>query len=87
MEDRIFIGIFPTGISYADRKREKHGDWARLARLRFDNLELEFEKDCPEKFKEFIRQDAAKIQAKAGEQYNISTTQTITLGFALKVKE
>jgi hypothetical protein len=84
---RIFIGSFPTGLNYADRKREKHGDWAKLARLRWDTLELEFEKDCPEELKDYIRKDAAILQAKAGDEYPWTTTQTITLGYALKGKK
>lgn len=83
--DRIFVGVYPTGISYADRKREKHGDWAKLAHLFFDTLELKIEKDCPAAFAEWIKQDAAKIQARKGEEYETSWSgQTITLGYKLK---
>jgi hypothetical protein len=28
-DDRLFIGVFPCGISYADRKVEEHGDYKR----------------------------------------------------------
>ena len=82
--DRIFAGVFPTGIYYADKQREKGGDWARLACLRFDTLELTFESDCPRSLRPFIEAAAAKVQARKGEQYQVSTAgQTVLLGSAL----
>lgn len=81
MNERIFAGVFSTGIGYADRAREKHGDWARLAFLSFSTLELVIEKDCPAALRADIEANAAKIQARRGEQYQVSTCgQTITLG-------
>lgn len=85
MNERIFIGVFPTGISYADRKVERHGDYKKLAFLYFDDLSLTVYKDTPRAMAEWIRADAAKIQARRGEQYETSWTgQTITLGYAVK---
>lgn len=47
MDDRLFIGWYPGGIVYADRKRERHGDYAPLAFLAYDTLELSVEKELP----------------------------------------
>ena len=79
--DRLFIGVFPTGISYADTSREKHGDYARCAFLSFSTLRLEFEPDCPAALRREIEQHAKTIQAKRGEAYPIdSSGHTIILG-------
>lgn len=83
--DRLFAGVFPTGISYADKGREEHGDYARLAFLSFDTLDLKFEANCPAPFRDLITDDAASIQAKRGQDFQVSTAgQTILLGPALK---
>jgi hypothetical protein len=80
-DDRLFIGVFPCGISYADRKVEEHGDYKRLAFLSYSRLELEWFKGCPESLRGQIIADAAKIQARRGEDFQISTVgQTIRLG-------
>jgi hypothetical protein len=79
--DRLFIGVFPCGISYADRKVEEHGDYNRLAFLPYSSLELEWFKGCPEILRGRIITDAAKIQARRGEDFQISAVgQTIRLG-------
>lgn len=88
MEDRLFIGVFPGGISYADRAREKHGDYAKLAFLDYAFLVLKVEPDCPADLRARIEKDAAEIQAKKGEQYQTSSTgQTVLLGSALIEQE
>lgn len=81
MQERIFAGIFSTGIFYADRTREEHGDWKRLANVNFRTLQLEIEPDCPPELRDWIKQDAEKIQTRRGQEFRISTAgQTITLG-------
>ncbi len=80
-DPRLFIGIFSTGIGYADRTAERDGDFARLGFLSFRSLELDVEHDCPADLAERIRDHAATIQARRGEQYQVSTVgQTVTLG-------
>lgn len=80
-ESRLFVGVYPAGIVYADRKREKHGDYARCAFLDYATLTLEVEKDCPAKLREEITLDAAKIQARRGQEFQVSTCgQTVLLG-------
>jgi len=77
----LFRGVFPTGISYADRCHEVNGDYKKLAFLPFSTLELRFEKNCPEEFKSLITTHAAEIQAKRGEEYQVSESgQTVLLG-------
>ncbi len=78
--DRLFAGLYPCGIVYADRHREKHGDYARLAFLPYASLVLDVEKDCPPQLAERIRKDAAQIQAKRGQPFRIAGNMIITLG-------
>ncbi len=78
---RIFIGCFPEGIVYADRTVEIDGDYARLAFLSYSTLELEFSPACPTALKQEIRDSAARIQARRGQPFRISTCgQTVVLG-------
>ncbi len=44
-QDRLFIGVYPTGIAYADKWNEVDGDYKRLAFLRFATLALDIEHD------------------------------------------
>ena len=77
-EDRLFIGLFPAGVVYADRKVERHGDYKRLAFLSYDTLKLEVEKDCPKDLRGRIEDDAQGY--KAGQSLRIADNCTITLG-------
>lgn len=78
---RMFVGVYPTGIIYADRKRERGGDYARLGFLCFRTLELDIEHDCPPELRPEIVEAAAGIQARKGEEFPISACgQTVLLG-------
>lgn len=80
-DTRLFIGVFPTGLSYADRTKERDGDYKRLAFLSFHTLELEVERDCPADLRARIEADALKLQNRRGEQFQVSTcNQTVRLG-------
>lgn len=81
-KDRLFIGTYPTGISYADRARERHGDYARLAFLPFRSLTIEWSKiSMPDELRAMIRAHARKLQDRRGEDYQVSTAgQTVRLG-------
>lgn len=82
--ERLFIGIMPTGISYADRSREVDGDYARCAFLPFDTLALEVAPKCPKELLGLIKADAAAIIARRGEQFSISSSgHTVVLGSGL----
>jgi hypothetical protein len=79
--NRLFAGVFPCGIVYADKGRAVAGDYARLAFLPYRELEVQFERDCPAAFRAVITADAAKVIARRGEQFEVSTCgQTVTLG-------
>ena len=81
LHERVFIGIFPGAISYADRTVEERNDYKQLALLPYDTLELWFATDRPERLKDYIRSCAAPIQARRGEHFRISTCgQTVLLG-------
>ena len=81
--DRLFIGLFPGGVVYADRTREEHGDYKRLAFLPWHSLVLEVKPDCPADLRRRIEADAATYIARRGQQEPISTTgQTVMLGTA-----
>ena len=83
VEDRLFVGVMPTGIVYADRSREVDGDYARCAFLPFDTLALEIAPKCPEDMLDAIKADAATIIARRGEHFKISASdQTVVLGRA-----
>lgn len=78
---RLFQGVYPGGIMYSDRAVQRSGDYRQLAFLSFATLELRFENDCPEYWKPFITEKAAAIQAKRGQEYQVSTSgQTVLLG-------
>jgi len=73
----------PTGFWWTDTSREEHGDYAKLAFLPFSTLNLEVFPGCPEALREVIEKEAAGLQAKVGEEYQISGSgQMITLGYA-----
>lgn len=82
VEERLFIGTFPTGIAYADRSREWDGDYLTLARLPFRTLVLEWSgAKVPADMRAAIEAHAKSIQARRGEEYQISTAgQTVLLG-------
>lgn len=79
---RLFAGVYPCGIVYADRFVEEHGDYKRLAFLSYRTLELQWDaKSVPVDLRLQIEADAATIQAQRGQQYQISTCgQTVMLG-------
>jgi hypothetical protein len=81
MADRLFVGHFPGGISYADRHREEHGDYAQLGFLPYGTLKLQIEDTCPADLRAEIESHAAIYQAKKGEHLKVSTCgQTVLLG-------
>lgn len=80
---RLFVGVYPTGIVYADRQRERHGDYLRLAFPPFRTLELEWESDVlvPLGLSEEIIRHARHLQVRRGEAYEVSSSgQKVLLG-------
>lgn len=83
MVNRLFSGVYPCGIVYADKQREKGGDYARCAFLPFSSLVLQIERDCPKELRDQIIKDAAAIQARKGQQFSVSSCgQSVVLGGA-----
>jgi len=65
----------------ADRHHEEHGDYKSLAFFPYSSLVLKLRKDCPAELRGEIIVSAAAIQARIGEQYQISGCgQTVLLG-------
>ena len=78
---RLFAGVYPCGVVYADKQREKGGDYARCAFLSYSSLQLQIERDCPAVLRDEIIKDAAAIQARRGERFSISSCgQSVVLG-------
>jgi hypothetical protein len=78
-KNRLFIGVFSTGLSYCDRTKEKDGDYLKVAFFPYDTLKLQFYVKCDPELREMIEQDAATM--KPGTTFQISSCgQMMTLG-------
>jgi len=65
--DRLFIGVYPEGIVYADRYVQPHGDYKRLAFLSYRSLALTFsDEQCLPELRKKIVTHAATLQEKRG---------------------
>jgi len=78
--NRLFIGVYPGGIVYADRMNEEDGDYKKLAFLSYSTLKLEFSGECPIDLQERIEKNAIKVIEKKGCPFAISSSQTVILG-------
>ena len=85
VNDRLFIGIFPGGIVYADRERDEHGDYKRLAFLPYDTLALKLQPDCSTEFRPSIEEHAATIRDRRGQRFDLDAcgSCSVVLGDAL----
>lgn len=80
-EGRLGVYGFPAGYVYADKAVEVDGDYRRLAFLSYTTLILEFDKDCPAYWRQFIVDAAHPVQIAAGERVEASSCgQSIRLG-------
>jgi len=81
-DERLFIGVYSTGLSFADRGRERHGDYLKLAFLPYRTLELEWTgAPMPESMRKAIQRETAALRRRRGEDYPISSAgQTVRLG-------
>lgn len=81
----LFMGVFPTGIYYADRRNQRSGDYKTVGFIHFDDLEGEIYSDCPVDLRPLIEEDMKKLQAMQGQEYQVSGSgQMITLGYGKK---
>lgn len=80
--DRLFIGVYPAGIVYADRATTVDGDYARIAFLPYSTLQLEWSKgQFPPELCRQIVEHAATIAARRGQPFEVSSSgQTVVLG-------
>jgi hypothetical protein len=79
-EAALFIGLYPAGIVYADKRREVHRDWKRVAFMSYRKLLLEVDDEYSDLLP-LIKEHAAQIQALKGCEYTVSTCgQTVLLG-------
>lgn len=80
-KDRLFIGVYPGGLVYADRYVEEHGDYRRLGFLSYRTLELELSKKVPKAVLPLIEASADAMKAKKGQFFQISASnQGVILG-------
>jgi hypothetical protein len=79
---RLFAGVYPAGIVYADRARERGGDYLKLAFLPFRSLVLEWEGvSMPDELRAEITRDAERIAERRGQDFQVSTSgQVVRLG-------
>lgn len=87
VEGRLFVGCYPAGLVYADRKREFHGDYATCAFMSYATLKLELAKDCPRSLAEAIKRDALRIQGMRGQLFSIAGNMQVVLGSASMSQE
>lgn len=82
--DRLFAGVFATGISYADRARERNGDYMKIAFLPYSTLELEWYEPrdkVPKALRAAIEKDALRMMQAHGKDFAVSAAgQTVKLG-------
>lgn len=80
LKSRLFAGVFPAGISWADKAHEENGDYKRVAFLSYETLKLDVH-NPRSPLLPMVREEAAKIQARRGEHFQVSTCgQTVLLG-------
>jgi len=88
MNDKLFIGVYPCGLVYADKSKISGGDYKRVAFLHYDTLKLDMEKDCPAHLRLRIKADAKKMRDRAGTYFQISSSgQTVLLGDKMTTEE
>jgi hypothetical protein len=75
MSDRIFVGVYPEGLVYADRAREVAGDYARLAFQPYDTLEPDYARDIPSDVRPSLERLIRGVQARRGERFSRSESQ------------
>ncbi len=83
--ERLFIGVWSTGIEYCDRQVPPQDDYKPLAFLNYRTLDLSLRCNPDHALVPEIRKHAEGIIARRGEQFEFSGCgQTVTLGDKLK---
>jgi hypothetical protein len=73
-DKRLFAGVFPCGISFCDRTREKDGDYLKVAFLPFSTSRLEWCGKCDEEMRASILAHVAAINPVKGQRFPVSTS-------------
>jgi hypothetical protein len=80
LNDRLFIGLYPAGIVYADKSHTAGGDYKQVAFLPYRTLTLEI-RDAESPLLESAKAHAAGIQAQRGKPLTVSACgQSALLG-------
>jgi hypothetical protein len=81
MSNSLFIGVFTTGLVYADKSKIINGDYKTIAYLPYGTLELHI-RDEKSSLLPAILKDVEEMKAKKGEKFRISTfgITDVTLG-------
>ncbi len=93
MNDRLFIGVFPAGLTYCDRRRAARGDYLRLAFLPYSTLNLEWAGGkgvfgVPDDLRQRIETHAAGMAARRGQRFQTAASgQTVLLGSKTAARE
>lgn len=82
MDEIVGQYCFPTGIVYADKTREDPTirDYKRLGYLNYATLILELEPDCKSDLAQYVKTEAARIQAMRGQRFSIAGNMQVILG-------
>ncbi|HRH47080.1 MAG TPA: hypothetical protein PKY82_35870 [Pyrinomonadaceae bacterium] len=81
--ERLFVGFFAGGISFADTSKEVAGDYKKIAFLPYGTLELSVHSPHSDLLP-LVLEKAHSFQNRKGETLQISTTgQTVKLGWRM----
>jgi hypothetical protein len=82
--ERLFMGLYPTGLVFADKAVEIAGDYKRLGYINYERLVLEqVAPGCPPELLALMQAEEARMQAKRGERFETSACgQYVFLGGA-----
>lgn len=79
-KDPLFIGVYPGGLVYCDRRREVQGDYVRVAFLSYTTLALDIEQPDSDLLPR-IWEDVTAMQERRGQEFEISACgHTVKLG-------
>lgn len=80
MNDRLFVGCYPTGWVFADKRREVQNDYARCGYQSYKTLDLKLEPDCPPDLRVEIEAIAERHRARRGQRYSVAGNLSVILG-------
>lgn len=73
--DRLFIGVYPGGIVYADKNSYSQGDYKQIAFLPYDTLVPKYRKvRIPPALRRRVEEHIRSMQARRGERYPLDSS-------------